>query len=672
MRLLARRKRYHALRLLALLAIVGLWWVDYWTLIQVALRQSQFALAVGGTVYYGGARQALSASQLNHTLALHGHEYLWHFIQVSGLLVGLLTPPLVIAAINEERQRGTMDLLMTSDLSPLEVILGKTLPRVLLLGLIAIGSLNVPMMSSLMGGFHGDWVLTTGIALLSLLFSLAALAALLAALGLSTAVALLFSYALVTGWMVLGWNSGAEAEPTIWTWVNGLALARLMLTPVSTLAPPPLTSMALVQAALHVVVGIGLFCLAGKKLRQGNERSAAIRPLRWWRGRRPPLTGDEPLLWKERGPAARWVWLTWLSTALGIGLAFPLWLTALAGKSDSRVWQWQFYQDLETWLWLVGSAALLLPVVSVATRAAWSVRHEFDRATWETLLTTPTSLPRILRAKWWGALLASLPAISAGAAMWMITLLLGVGLVLEKGRILNGNYDPQLVSLSAGIVLMFGVAMFATSVGLFMSVVCQTAVRAVVSTYVSLIVFFGLPPLFVFVSTDFTAEVVEGLLNTFELLIWSGLPIIAVLTLALFSVRLRLALHAFWRLVGLPVMFGLSLQFPLFFMMTFIIFEKNGRNLYFGMLSPVEYARFTAETVVHRHRFSEQTLLPLLSALIYPLLAYAVWLATRFLALRRSERLGDRQRRLRRTVPGAEATATLSAPATSAMASVSS
>lgn len=673
MRVLARRKRYFALRLLALLAIVGLWWQDYRALIEEALRQAQFALAVQGTVYYGETRLPVSALRLSQTLARYGHHYWWDFVQVIGLLVSLLTPPLVIAAINEERQRGTMDLLMTSELSPLEVILGKTLPRVLFLGLIIVGALGVPMMSTLMGGLSGDWVLTTGIVILCVLPSLAAVAALLAALGLSTVVALVVCYSLAAGWMILGWYAGAEAEPGFWPWVNGLALARLLLTPVSLRTAPPTTAMAMVQAVVHVVVAVGLFWLAGKVLRRGNERSTTIRPLRWWRGRRPPLTGDEPLLWKERGPSAGWVWLTWLLVAAGVGTALVLRLAAIWNAKDIQVWRTALYREMEAWLPLVGAVAVLLPVVLVATRAAWSVRHEIDRATWETLLATPTSLPRILRAKWWGALLASLPALGAGAGMLTVTVLIGMVLVVEIKGASEFFFPQQLVGLGVGFVLMFGVAMFAASVGLFMSVVCQGAVWAVVSTYLTLTIFFSLPLALTMRPKAIFAHAFGHLVDALEILVLSGLPIMAVLTLALFSLRLRQALHHLWRLVGLPIMFCLSLQLALFLTIMLIAASiLNTSPLNFSILSPVAYALSLAQTAASPYPFEQASWFSGFVALTYVALAYAVRLAVHFLALRRSERLGDWRRRVSQTVRDAEVTPTFSAPGKPAVPSLSS
>ena len=74
------------------------------------------------------------------------------FAVVQAVVVLLLTPALVGGAIADERQRKTLHYLLTSELSSVEIVMGKLAARLLQVGVLVALGLPVVSLIGLFGG----------------------------------------------------------------------------------------------------------------------------------------------------------------------------------------------------------------------------------------------------------------------------------------------------------------------------------------------------------------------------------------------------------------------------------------------------------------------------------------------------------------------------------------
>jgi len=358
----------------------------------------------------------------------------------------LITPMYFATTISEEKERRSIDFLLTTHVSSREIILGKLDARLLnLLGMLLAG-LPVLALTQLWGGV--DWLqILTGFATIVVavicygcisMFCSVAFArtrnAVLAAYGL----VLLFS--LITG--LIGESSLAspimriiqprnaspfvsysqeDVRATVWSelfgshgppWVQQLTLLVLNL----------------VIALIFLLAAILAFRFFARRHASVRRRvfakrtaktSAPIRvPHPLTVAVNPPV-GSDPLVWKEHYLGRTWggsflnstVWV-YVYLLQGV-LAVIVGLIVAWGVQNVMV------RDLGVPFRAVTVLLCLLVLLSVGLRMASVVSREREQQTLVSLLTTPISSYRILRAKWLGTLLRSRRAL-AGLAAWYV------------------------------------------------------------------------------------------------------------------------------------------------------------------------------------------------------------------------------------------------------------
>jgi ABC-type transport system involved in multi-copper enzyme maturation permease subunit len=346
-------------------------------------------------------------------------------VVVGQLLVLVLAAPAFTAgALIEEKARGTLPLLLTTGLTPWDIVadklLGRTLPLLLLLaglpvlcllagvtgkdlpGLLALCALPVPLIlaAGAVGLLAALWAQTTAQALLRAYLAGAAVLLLiewpgspLGFLGpLSVLRAVWENSGRQTSWLPL-WR-------LFWLLLfwGGIALAALVVT-AWRLRPASLAE---------------LDAPAGKESRWS-----------WLRSGRPP-PGDDPLCWKERyvegvSPSLRWRRLPrWLMLGIVSGL-WALLLLILGGYSIG--WRWgsvfnpaeaaRLKPALEGVLSVQGAVITLLAGLLAGVRAAGAVSGERQRQTWEFLLLTDLEPKELVGGKFRGILWALFPYLLA-------------------------------------------------------------------------------------------------------------------------------------------------------------------------------------------------------------------------------------------------------------------
>src|SRR5204863_9010318 len=88
------------------------------------------------------------------------------------LLLLLATPALMAGAVTDEKARGTLQYLVTTDLRPWEILLGKLLGRSAQVGLLALTGLPVLCFYGVFGGLDLAMLLSAAAASLLLVFAL--------------------------------------------------------------------------------------------------------------------------------------------------------------------------------------------------------------------------------------------------------------------------------------------------------------------------------------------------------------------------------------------------------------------------------------------------------------------------------------------------------------------
>jgi ABC-type transport system involved in multi-copper enzyme maturation permease subunit len=326
------------------------------------------------------------------------------------LLLALVTPALVAGAITEEKRRGTLIYLLTANLTPLEIILGK-----LVAGMQQIIILSLPGLpiAAFIAGLSGDaWFPVVVLAVsLPLVFGLAALSLLVSVWSRSTRDAMLCVYALILAGLVPYFLPMAAPS-----WLE-------RFHPLHVLDPfDPRGERLANFGFLWGAIGVVAVLLASWRLRPAFQRQLQKRTrhtMSWWQSAHPRVRGN-PILWREQHleGIAPVPWLRVFSRRLGMAAVF------LAAGGSLLVLQERLFPiallkaasaTVDVFYWH-GLGFLLLMTFLVAIRASSAITSEKEHGTWLALVTTPLTTRKILAGKHWGIFWAAWPYVLAYAA----------------------------------------------------------------------------------------------------------------------------------------------------------------------------------------------------------------------------------------------------------------
>ncbi len=222
-----------------------------------------------------------------------------HFI-----LLVLVTPTVTAGAITDEKQRGTLQYLLTADLRPGEIVLGKLLGRSFQVLLLTLTALPLLGFLGVYAGVDGLKFLALAAATLVMIFALGSVSLLASVLCRHTRDAVLSLYSLGLGLVVLATAVNAllevlggvsrDAGPA---WLRGVATVLDAFNPLQPLGSDWLSASPTeigqrLLALLYTWGLLGSVCLTAAVLRlrgaylsylQGAERKKP----RWWRAGAP-------------------------------------------------------------------------------------------------------------------------------------------------------------------------------------------------------------------------------------------------------------------------------------------------------------------------------------------------------------------------------------------------
>ena len=417
----ARRRQVYAGRVLFVLAMLAGLWISWWNNVD-APGPGQPPGSRPGTL------QALARAGVSFFFALAG-------IQLSMVL--LVAPAATAGALCQDRARGILAQMATTDLSDSEIVLGKLFSRLApILALLAC-ALPVVSLAALLGGIDGG-------ALVGLFAVSAAVAVLGCALALSISVEVVKTdevvmavLAFTTCWLLSLplWGGMARAyglpPPPEWFYATNPFV--LVYAPYTWPGHFGLLAVAIFVAAA-LAISAGLLAMTIARLRRfvlpaevGRRKRklrvpalglpwlrAGLAAIRRWRERLPgPSLDGNPVLWREwhRSRPSRMARILWVLYWLGAVVATAIGIhDVLAYGIDNMTGGFMIHTAL------VLQSVLGLMLLSV--QAPTALGEERVRGSLDVLMAAPISTRAIVWGKWMGTYrvalwLAVLPGVAA-------------------------------------------------------------------------------------------------------------------------------------------------------------------------------------------------------------------------------------------------------------------
>jgi ABC-type transport system involved in multi-copper enzyme maturation permease subunit len=372
---------------------------------------------------------------LNHLTPLGKKEYdvpvvaeqfIQTFVIQQLILLLLITPVLTAGAVTDEKTRGTLQYLLTTDLLSWHIILGKLLGRLAQVGILALTALPLVCFLGMFAGVQPLALVSLVAVTILPLFALGSASILASVWCRQTRDAVLGLYAAATLFFLLLWLFGG----TFFDYLN----------PLFVLKPGWGSSVDLPLLAYRLgwsSVGWGCIAAVCLALSVWRMRPAYIRQLEgegkkkkvtWWRVNRTTVT-DNPIPWKERhvdGLAPHNVlrriptWIAVLTVFVGT-TASSLFILAmfLPGNLNlEQVVQHLVHLEITQAVALISPPpagpspapffyrqslfVMLIASLVVGIRCSGAISGERERQTWEALLLTPLTSRQLIRGKLWG------------------------------------------------------------------------------------------------------------------------------------------------------------------------------------------------------------------------------------------------------------------------------
>jgi ABC-type transport system involved in multi-copper enzyme maturation permease subunit len=445
----------------------------------VALLRTVYALALLIALYSVYARwfsrdKAAMEALPPSAMAKFAEEFVSLFLMIQMGAVVLLTPAYTAGAIAEERQRGTLECLLTTHLTPTQIVLGKFAARVT----------------------HLVGVLLTGLPILSLLPLWG---------GVSPKL-------ILSGFVVTGLSAATLAALSIW-WsvearsVRGAIAGTYFFATVASVCPicgcfsPFMILLAQMQQIsfaefvpqLAIVAGSHVFLTAlllASAVRRLNIPRRAMIPAtavptvgigdratrEAWPYPEPPFgpppVSGRPLLWKELhfggSDVARIVGrVLQVFGFIFVTVVMSIFFVAALNSDDDHD-----RGELNVFIRIMAVVVMLTATIGSLMQATASVGREREEGTLDMLLTLPDGRNEVLGSKWLGSVLCG---------RWLV---LGLFVFLVLGVFVGGVHPLALPAFAVAAAAHLA---FAASLGIYLSVATASTGRAAMIAVVILL-----------------------------------------------------------------------------------------------------------------------------------------------------------------------------------------
>jgi ABC-type transport system involved in multi-copper enzyme maturation permease subunit len=398
-------------------------------------------------------------------------ELRYGLVTVEGMLVTAalaITPALTAGALAGEKERGALGLLLTTRVSPREIVAGRLAGKLAQVGMILLAMAPAVILIAAIAGFHPAHQAIMLALPAATAIGCGGLAAGISAVSRRARDAMMTTYLVVLLALISGVIS-FFVPPAVAGWIIPLN----PYTGLGAMAWDEVPWPAALSIAYWTAIGLLGSCWASLRLAPASL-AHADGPRVGRAGRRrvavPPV-GDRPMLWKE-------FFIERAAALGGLGWWIGAALTALLGPGSlilGLVVAWEKIVatsgSLPGWAdWALrigvgrtGTAVSWLIEWGIGLRAAVSIASERERGTWDAILTSPLESREIVLAKLWGCLHALRWLVAAAMVAWTVA--------WAAGAIDADDYFGWVVgTLSVGT--------FMAAVGLRASLTAPTATRA--------------------------------------------------------------------------------------------------------------------------------------------------------------------------------------------------
>jgi ABC-type transport system involved in multi-copper enzyme maturation permease subunit len=409
-------------------------------------------------------------SVTRNQVASFGSTMFSWFFGMQYVAVLLLTPVYTAGAIAEEKERRTLDLLLTTHLTNREIVLGLLASRLATLGLIFLTSLPILSLMELLGGIDPQLVLA-GFVMTGMAMTSAGSLSILVSVHAKNTTRAIFERFIYMGLLGACWILGPvgairnAGNPSAVTTIAGVLVVAYGYVSVALLFWAVLRIRKVVQGSEPLPIPQVTFPQPeDKKLeRRPRLREIQSRPSSAFETARSTVT-DSPILWKDytsQGTPIPWA----------IYLVFCCLLFLCCSGVSVRT---SFRSDANSVLKSMTPLALLFLVFPVGILSSRMIAKEREAQTLELLLTTSLEPKEILKAKW----LASILRIR-----WLFLVVVGAFLL---GALDGAIHPAAFIWLVAATIIYVG---FFACLGLFISMHCDTSLKAMVVFIVTFLAF---------------------------------------------------------------------------------------------------------------------------------------------------------------------------------------
>jgi ABC-type transport system involved in multi-copper enzyme maturation permease subunit len=385
----------------------------------LVLLLGMVAVWTGSDGVLGSGRRALTLDDL----AKLGQQFFYALAGIQLSLVILAAPAAAAGSICTDRVRGTLEHMMVTDLSDVEIVLGKLAARLApIVGMILCG-VPVAALATLLGGVEFRAIAGLFVVSLSLALLGCALALVISIWAAKTHEVLLAVYVIESVWLLSLpiWYSVSFSSklPLPAAWFEKANPYVLVFAPY---AKPGFARAVDYAAFVGVVFAVStvLAIVSIARLRRvivgwSSRRQQRPRRLPAWKWLLPswpsPTLDGNPVLWREwhysrSSRLARWLWT---------GILVVAWSLVA----------WGSYTATTEGIGIAGGSGfsfgfllvLLFGFLMLSAMAPTALADERARGSLDVLLATPLSTRAIVIAKWWGVyrkalVLAPLPLYS--------------------------------------------------------------------------------------------------------------------------------------------------------------------------------------------------------------------------------------------------------------------
>ena len=453
------------------------------------------------SICYGESFRVWRGTDLNQQAAFAASFFMaFSWVQLIGVL--FMTPAMVAGTIAGEHERKTIDYLLTTTLTDIEITLGKFAARLLAIGMQLAAGVPILAIAMTLGGIAPEMLFKSFFIAVASLISVGGLCLFLSSRARTSREAIVRSYVVLTALMLV--------PPIVWAFAelfngrSGLTFLRVLteLNPLAYLGLAIFAEQAAGVAfsyfmAFHLSSGVLLAGLAVYNLRRFYVQQMGLAPLKpkvksktsgEKRGPRWSLFPEYSMLWKEVVAGRGAIRLGWIGKLAALALyALALWGLGAVVYEQFDYNPYGSYSDTGdkqaphvfggVAVPMIASLAMLL----IAGRAAGSITSEREQDTWLTLISTPLTDREIVWAKFCAAIYS--------VRYWYLLVVLGWLLCI----VITPEFWWAVPILVVVHLVMLSLA---ASIGVFCSLASKTSLRAMGAALTVLVVVLSIGPAF--------------------------------------------------------------------------------------------------------------------------------------------------------------------------------